>query len=160
MFVYEKYNFRVAVIAPAIMLVMFLSYKAYIGALVCAALVFLLSWSFSGIIIDAGQMRYIRYDRFLSFKIGNWKPLSKPTYVSLVRIKLSSDRTTAGPMIIPEEGKSTRTYRVNLVVDGPKRYIKICRGKKDEMTQVALELGRRLGLRVLDISTPEKQWIL
>ncbi|MEZ5069504.1 MAG: hypothetical protein R2751_00700 [Bacteroidales bacterium] len=77
-----------------------------------------------------------------------------------MRIKLSSQRTMASPLAVPEDTRDARTYRVNLVVDGPERYIKICRGNRERMTQEALNLGKFLGLRVLDCSRHEKRWIL
>ncbi len=96
----------------------------------------------------------------MKFRIGRWVALPKPSYVTLVRIKLSNVRSMASPMVTPEPGKRARSYKVNLVVEGDKRFISICRGSREKMTQEALKLGRELNIRVLDYTTHEKKWIL
>jgi hypothetical protein len=64
------------------------------------------------------------------------------------------------PLALPDDRKGAKSYKVNLVVEGDERYVHICRGPLDVMTAEALRLGRHLGIRVLDFSTPEKKWIL
>jgi hypothetical protein len=110
--------------------------------------------------IDPGKKRYKKYDRFLRLTIGRWEPLSPPSYVTLVRINLSSSRNLPSPLVLPDNRKSAKSYKVNLVVDGRERYVTVCRGRLEPMRHEALRLGRLLGIRVLDYSTPEKKWIL
>jgi len=80
--------------------------------------------------------------------------------VTIVRINLSSSRNLPAPMVLPDDKKGAKSFKVNLVVEGKERYINICRGAKEVMTEEALKLGTHLGLRVLDFTTSEKKWIL
>ena len=160
MYNYEHYNFRVLTLLLGLMAFTFLMYAEYIGASISLVLGILFTISYTGISIDTAQQRYKKYDRFVKFKLGRWEALPKPSYVTLVRIKLSNARSMASPMVTPEPGKRARSYKVNLVVEGDKRFIAICRGPREKMTQEALKLGRALDIRVLDYTTHEKKWIL
>jgi hypothetical protein len=157
---YEKYSFRIITPLLALISLVFLFNGGYTGASISVVLGVLLAFSYQGVIIDPLQMRYMKYDRFLNFRIGGWKPLSMPSYVTVVRIKLSSDRTSPAPFVMPEGKKSARTYKVNLVVEGDERYIGICRGTLEKMTGEALKLGKSLQVRVLDYTTSDKKWLL
>jgi hypothetical protein len=156
---YEKYSFRV--ISPLLALIglTFLFNGGYVGAAVFLVIGALLLISYQGVMVDARGKRYMKYDRFLRFRIGSWKTFAKPSYVTIVRIKLSSRRAAPSP-IAPEDKKGARAFKVNLVVEGDQRYIPICTGSRDEMTAEALHLGKYLQLRVLDYTTHEKKWIL
>jgi len=160
MYKYEKYNFRIFSLLLAVMTFIFAVYAEFIGASISLILGILLSFSYQGILVDPQGMRFLKYDRFLWFKIGRWEPLSTPTYVTVVRINLSSRRTSASPIVMPEDKKESRAYKVNLVVEGDERYVSICRGSLEKMTPEALRLGKTLALRVLDYTTHEKKWIL
>ncbi len=160
MYTYEHYNFRVFTLLLGLMAFMFLMYAEYIGASISLVLGGLSTISYTGISIDTTQQRYIKYDRFVKFRLGRWEALPKTNYVTLVRIKLSNARSMASPMVTPEPGKRARSYKVNLVVEGDKRFISICRGSREKMTLEALKLGRALDIRVLDYTTHEKKWIL
>lgn len=144
----------------ALMTIMFVGLSEFIGASVSLVLGVMVSFSYQGVRIDAAQMRYLKYDRFLWLRIGRWEKMPAPSYVTIVRINLSARRSTPSPMVLPEAGKGARAYKVNLVVEGDQRYINICRGPLARMTSEALKLGRYLNLRVLDYSTHEKKWIL
>ena len=157
---YEKYSFKVITPLMALMSIAFLVNGGYIGGSITFVLGVLFAFSYQGVIIDPLEKKYIRYDRFLYFKIGGWKPLPKPSYVSIVRIKLSSRRSAPTPMVGPQDSKGARTFKVNLVVEGRQRYVSVCRGSLEKMTKEALSLGQHLQLRVLDFSTHEKKWIL
>ena len=80
--------------------------------------------------------------------------------MTIVRIKLSSRRTAPSPIVAPEDKKGARAFKVNLVVEGNQRYVPICNGSLDKMTDEALRLGKYLKLRVLDYTTHEKKWLL
>ena len=157
---YEKYSFRMITPLLALIAFVFLGNGAYVVASVIFILGGLMAVSFQGVIIDLTKQQYRRYDRFLNVKFGGWKPLGIPSYVTVVRINLSSNRTGPSPMVGPEDRKSARAFKVNLVVEGDERYISICRGTLDKMTEEALRLGTFLQVRVLDYSTHEKKWIL
>ena len=144
----------------AVMSIAFLVNGGYIGGSITLVLGALFAFSYQGVIIDPLENKYIRYDRFLNFKIGGWKPLPKPSYVSIVRINLSSQRSAASPMVGPQDGKRAKAFKVNLVVEGRQRYVNVCRGSREKMTEEALRLGRDLHIRVLDYTTHEKKWIL
>lgn len=160
MYTYEKYNFRIITLLMVLVAVIFLSNGEYAGGAIAIILGILSCFSYQGVRIDQEKKRYLKYDRFLRFKIGKWKPLSTPSYVTIVRINLSSRRNEFNPMILPESGKSARSFKVNLVVEGDERYLNICRGSLENMTREALKLGRHLQIRVLDYSNHEKKWIL
>lgn len=138
----------------------FFLYGELIGGFISLVLGILVSFSYQGITIDPEQNRYRKYDRFLKLHIGRWEPLPPPSYVTMVRINLSSFRNLPSPLALPDDRKSAKSYKVNLVVEGKERYIPVCRGKLEPMRKEALRLGKLLGIRVLDFSTPEKKWIL
>ena len=157
---YEKYNFRVISLLLVLIALVFLFNGEYIGASVAFVLGALLTISYQGVIIDREKKRYLKYDRFLRIRIGSWKTFSKPSYVTIVRIKLSNRRTAPSPIIAPEDKKGARAFKVNLVVEGKERFIPICHGSLDKMSAEALRLGEFLQLRVLDYTTHEKKWML
>jgi len=160
MFTYEKYNFRMFSLLFALITIIFLVYSVYIGAVLSITLGILLSFSYQGIQIDSENKKYLKYDRFFWIRIGHWMPLSTPTYVTIVRINLSSRRTVPSPLALPEDKKGAKSYKVNLVVEGDERYVPICRGSLEKMIPEALRLGKQMNLRVLDFTTHEKKWIL
>lgn len=159
-YTYEKYSFRIFTLLMVFMTFVFLFSSEFIGGAVCIVLGVILSISYQGIQIDPVKKQYQKYDRFLWFRIGSWKPYSKPSYVTIVRINLGRNRNLPAPMVLPDDKKGARSFKVNLVVEGKERYINICLGAKEEMTAEALKLGTHLGLRVLDFTTSEKKWIL
>ena len=160
MYNYEHYNFRVITLGLGLMAFMFLMYNQYIGFIISLVLGILATFSYEGITIDPQSQRYRKYDRFFRLKIGRWEKLPKPSYVTLVRINLNNLKNMASPIVTPQAGKSTRAFKVNLVVEGDKRFIPICRGSLEKMTEEALKLGKALDLRVLDYTTHDKKWIL
>ncbi len=157
---YEKYSFKIITPLMALLTIAFLVNGAYIGGPIFFVLGVLSAFSYQGIIIDTSTQRYMKYDRFLKFRIGGWKDLPVPSYVTVVRINISSRRTAPTPIVVPQDKKGARAFKVNLVVEGQMRYIGICRGSLENMTKEALRLGEHLQLRVLDYTTHEKKWIL
>lgn len=157
---YEKYSFKMITPLMALVSLVFFVYGEYIGGSIAFVLGGLAAFSFQGIIIDTAGKRYMKYDRFLNVKIGSWKSLSPPSYVTVVRINLSSRRSAPSPIVVPQDKKGARAFKVNLVVDGNERYIAICKGSLEKMTDEALRLGKHLQVRVLDYTTHEKKWIL
>jgi hypothetical protein len=159
MYKFEKYNFRVFTLLFALMALIFGFNYEFIGMGISVVLGTLLTFSYQGVQIDPKANRYMKYDRFLWLRIGQWMPLSTPCYVTIVRINLSNRRTMASPMVLPEGKKGAKSFKVNLVVDGKERFIPICRGEIEKMIPEALRLGEILNLRVLDYTTHEKKWI-
>ena len=159
-YTYEKYSFRIFTLLMVFMTFLFLFNSEFIGGAVCILLGVVLSISYQGIQIDPVKQEYLKYDRFLWFRIGRWKSYSKPSYLTIVRINLSSSRNLPAPMLLPDDKKGSKSFKVNLVVEGNERYLNICRGAKEAMTEEALKLGTHLGIRVLDFTTSEKKWIL
>ncbi len=156
---YERYNFRMFTPLMLLMTLIFAIYAQYLGASIAFVLGVLLVFSYQGTLIDADRKRYQKYDRFLSLKVGRWESLSTPSYVTIVRINLSSRRTAPSPIVVPQDKKGARAYKVNLVVDGDERFVSICRGTRASMVEEALKLGAYLDVRVLDYTTHEKKWI-
>ena len=157
---YEKYNFRMFTPLLVLIGVIFIIYTQYIGAFIAFAIGVLLVFSYQGIVIDAGLKRYLKYDRFLSLKVGRWEALSAPSYVTIVRINLSSKRSAPSPIVVPQGKQGARAFKVNLVVEGDERFVSICRGSQEDMVKEALSLGEYLSIKVLDYTTSEKKWIL
>jgi hypothetical protein len=160
MYTFERYNFRIITLILGLMSAMFLIYSEYLGGIISLVLGVLLLYSFQGVSIDLKNRRYMKFDRFVRFRIGRWETLPKPEYVTLVRINLSSQRTLPSPIALPDNRRSSKAYKVNLVVEGEMRYLPICHGSLEQMREEALKLGRALEVRVLDFSTHEKHWIL
>ncbi len=160
MYTYERYNFRIFPLFLGLMAFMFLVYNEYVGATISIVLGVLLSFSYQGVKIDKTKQRFLKYDRISKFRIGRWEKLPNPSYVSLVRINLSTRRNMPGPLILPEAGKGAKAFKVNLVVEGDMRFITVCRGNQERMREEALKLGQELGIRVLDYTTHDKHWIL
>jgi hypothetical protein len=157
---YEKYSFKIIAPLMALLTIALLVNGEYIGGPICFVLGVLSAFSYQGIIIDTTTRRYMKYDRFLNFRIGGWKDLPVASYVTIVRINLSSRRTAPSPIVVPQDKKGARAFKVNLVVEGQMRFLSICRGSLEKMTKEALRLGEHLQLRVLDYTTHEKKWIL
>jgi hypothetical protein len=157
---YEKYYFRLFTPLMALITLVLLIYAQYIVATITFLVGILLVFSYQGVLIDAVKKRYLKYDRFLSLKIGRWEPLSTPKYVTIVRINLSSRRTAPSPIVVPQDKQGAKAFKINLVVEGDERYISICRGSLENMVEEALRLGEHLGIRVLDYTTSKKKWIL
>ncbi len=160
MYTYEKYYFRLFSPLLGLMALIFFLYGELAGGFISTALGILVSFSYQGTEIDPARHRYRKYDRFLWLKIGRWEALSTPSYVTIVRINLSSSRSLPSPLALPDNRKMAKSYKINLVVEGRERYMTICRGRLEPMKQEALRLGEFLGIRVLDYSTHEKKWIL
>ena len=160
MYTYERYNFRIFTLLLALITFIFLAYSEFIGASVSLLVGILISFSYRGTLIDEKKLRYMKYDRFLWVKIGRWESMSVPSYVTVVRINLSSRRTLPSPLALPENKKGAKSYKVNLVVEGDERYINVCMGSLDAMIAEALRLGKHLNIRVLDYTTHDKKWIL
>lgn len=160
MYHYEKYYFRLFTPLMVLAAVIFLIYSEYAGAAAAILLGVMLSFSYQGIKIDPVKQQYLKYDRFLWLRIGKWQSMSNPSYVTIVRINLSSRRTIPSPLVLPEDKKGAKSFKVNLVVEGKERYISICRGPLEQMTREALRLGKQLNIRVLDYTTHDKKWIL
>ena len=157
---YEKYSFKMITPLMALLSLAFLVNGEYIGGAIAFLVGALMTFSFQGVIIDTAGKQYMKYDRFLNIKIGSWKALSLPSYVTIVRINLGSRRTAPSPIVVPQDKKGARAFKVNLVVEGNERYISICQGSLHKMTEEALRLGEHLQIRVLDYTTHEKKWIL
>jgi hypothetical protein len=159
-YTYEKYSFKILTLLMALLTFFFMFSSKFLAGAISFSLGALLTISYQGVRIDREKQKYLKYDRFLSFKIGAWKAYSKPSYVTIVRINLSSSRNLPAPMVLPDDKKGAKSFKVNLVVEGRERFINVCRGPKETMIQEALKLGTYMGVRVLDFTTSEKKWIL
>ena len=160
MYTYEKFNLR---LFPSFMLILGIVFTftgKYIEAGIFGTFGAVFSISFTGFKIDPQKYLIRQYDRFLWFYFGKWRPFPKPIYVTVVRIKLSGRRDQPLPLVPPTEGKSSRSYKLNLVVEGKERYISLARGKRLLMLDEGLKIARILHIKLLDHSTPEKRWLV
>jgi hypothetical protein len=160
MYVYEKFTVRLFPWFMLILAVFFTFSHKYIEAGLFGSFGALFSISFNGFAIDPQKMLIRQYDRFLWFYFGKWRPIGNPLYVTVVRIKLSGRRVSPMPLITPGEGKSSRSYKLNLVVEGKERYISLTHGERLKMLEEGLKIARCLNIKLLDHSTIEKRWLV
>jgi hypothetical protein len=159
MYTYEKFNLRLLPWFFLILGVVFLFSKMYTEAAIFGSIGLAFSISYTGFSIDAEKRLIRQYDRFLWVYIGNWRPFPTPLYVTVVRIRLSDRRINPIPLPMPDQGKSARTYKMNLVVDGEERYISLTHGSRMEMLTEGVKIAKLLNIKVLDHTTSEKRWL-
>ncbi|MEX0987239.1 MAG: hypothetical protein WD052_07155 [Bacteroidales bacterium] len=159
MYTYEKFNIRLFPWFLLILGIIFTLSKMYIEAGISGSIGAISAISFSGFNIDAEKSLIRKYDRFLWFYIGGWREIPKPLYVTVVRIKLSGRRVSPLPLPMPESGKASRAYKLNLVVDGKERYISLTYGNRLAMLEEGMKIAKILNIRLLDHTTSEKQWL-
>ncbi|MEX0981134.1 MAG: hypothetical protein WD577_12165 [Bacteroidales bacterium] len=159
MYTYEKFNIQLLPWFALILAILFLFSGMYKEAGISGAIALLFCVSYRGFKIDIQKGLIRQYDRFLWFYIGSWRPIPPPLYVSVVRIRLSSRRVSPMPLPAPETGKSSRTYKLRIVVEGPERYISLTHGNRLEMLEEGLKIARLLHVRLLDQTTSEKRWL-
>lgn len=159
MYTYEKFNLRLVPPFLVIIGTLFIATKMYIQGGLLGTIGALFSISFKGFSIDPEKMTIRHYDRFLWFSFGAWKPIPAPQYVTVVRIKLSSRRDGAIPLVLPSEGKSSVSYKMNLVVNSKERYLPLARGNRLDMLEEGLKIARLLNVKLLDHTTCEKRWL-
>lgn len=159
MYTYEKFNLR---LFPWFLLLISI-YLSILGLYIEAALFGmpggLFAISFKGFKIDTKNKRIRHYDRFLWFYFGKWIDYPTPQYVTVVSIKLGAKRNTPIAIITPASGKPAQSYKMNLVVEGKLRFISLTRGKREKLIEEALVIGQLLGIKVLDYTSHEKQWL-
>ena len=159
MYTYEKFNLQLLPWFALVLAILFLFSGMYMEAGISGAIALLFSISYRGFNLDPQKGLIRQYDRFLWFYIGSWRPIPPPLYVSVVRIRLSSRRVSPMPLPTPETGKSSRTYKLKIVVEGPERYISLTHGSRIEMLEEGLKIARLLHIRLLDQTTSEKRWL-
>ena len=159
MYTFERFNFRLFS-----WFLMVLGFGLALSGMYLESAIFgmpgaLTAVSFTGFNIDSEKKRYRKYDRFLWVYIGAWHPLPDPSYVTVVRVKLSGRRISPLPLATAQEGRSSRTYKMNLVVNSKERYIPLVYGKRTELLNEGLKIATLLGIKLLDHTTAEKHWI-
>ncbi len=159
MYTYETFNVRLMAWFLLLMGIYFTISGMYIEAAIFGTPGGLFVISFKGFKIDVEKKRIKHYDRFLWFYYGKWHEYPTPQYVTVVSIKLGSKRNAPIPLILPESGKSSQSYKMNLVVEGQQRYIALTRGRREKLLKEALVIGKLLNIGVLDYTTPDKQWL-
>ncbi len=160
MYTYEKFTVRLFPWFTLILGIFFAATGFYIQSAIFGTFGAFFSISFTGFNIDPEKKVIRQYDRFLWFYYGKWRSYPSPLYVTVVRIKLSGRRVNPLPIAMPGEGKSARSYKLNLVVDGKERYISLAHGNRMEMLEEGLKIARTLNIRFLDHSTSEKRWLV
>jgi hypothetical protein len=159
MYTYEKFNIRLMAWFLLLLGVIFTFSGMYTEAAIFGTPGGLFAISFKGFKIDAGKMRIRHYDRFLWFYFGRWQSYPEPQYVTVVSIKLSGKRNAPIAFIIPEGGKASQSYKMNLIVEGKQRFIPLTRGNREKLLEEAMIIGKLLDIRVLDYTSHEKQWL-
>lgn len=89
-----------------------------------------------GLYIDKTTNRYKKYVSFLFFKIGDWKPLPKISFVALTKV-LSIQNLNNPQGVVASVSLKGKLYCVYLCVDS-KRKILVCKTKNK---QEALKLA-------------------
>lgn len=159
MYTYEKFNIRLMPWFLLILAVGFTFSEMYLEAVIFGTPGSLFAISFKGFNIDAENGKIRHYDRFLWFYFGKWKAYPKPLYVTVVSIKLGAKRNAPIAFVLPESGKASQSYKMNLVIDDKRRYIALTRGNRSKLIEEALKIGHLLNIRVLDYTSHEKQWL-
>ncbi len=159
MYTYERFNLQLVPWFALALGIVFLILRMYAEAAVATAIGLPFCISYRGFNIDPRNGLIRKYDRFLWFYIGGWRPIPTPQYVSVVRIRLSSRRVTPMPFPTPESGRSSRTYRLSIVVDSKERYISLTNGKRTEMLEEGLKVARLLQVKLFDHTTSQKRWL-
>ena len=159
MYTYEKFNVRLFSWFLLLLGVIFTFSGMYIEAGIFGTPGALTAISFTGFNIDPNEMRIRKYDRFLWFYFGKWKPIIAPMYVTVVRVRLSGRRTMPMPLITPDTGRSSRSYKINLVVHTSERFIPLTYGNRLSMLEEGLKIAKTLNIKLLDHTTSEKRWL-
>jgi len=159
MYTFEKFNLRLFPLFLLIIGTGFTIAGNYIEGGIFGTFGAIFSVSFKGFQIDPNKRLIRKYDRFLWFYLGKWEALSTPLYVTVVRIKISGQRNTPLPLPTSGTGASTKSYKMNLVVDGNERFVPLTHGNRKTMLDEGLKLARTLNIKLLDHTTIEKQWI-
>ena len=159
MYTYEKFNIRLMAWFLLLLGVFFTISGMYIEAATFGTPGGLFAISFKGFKIDATNKRIKHYDRFLWFYFGRWQSYPQPQYVTVVSIKLGSIRNASIAMVMPEGGKSSQSYKMNLIVEGKQRFIALARGDRKKLLKEAMIIGKLLDIKVLDYTSHEKLWI-
>ncbi|HKK61712.1 MAG TPA: hypothetical protein VJ951_04080 [Bacteroidales bacterium] len=158
MYTYEKFILRIFPWFLIIVAIIFAFTELYKEAIIAGLFGIILSFSFSGFIIDPDGMRIKKYDRFLWFYIGSWKPIVNPLYITVVRIRVSNKRNSPLPFPTPDSGKGGLTFKMNLILDDKERYIALANGKRYEMLTEGIKIARLLKIKLLDHTTSKKKW--
>lgn len=158
MYSYEKFNLRIFPWFLLILCIVFAFTELYKEAIISGALGVIFAVSYSGFNIDPEGMRYRLYDKFLWFYIGTWRPIVRPMYVTVVRIRLSNSRNSPLPFPTPGNTKQSLSYKLSIVVDDRTRFIPLVNGKREDMLTEGLRIARLLHVKLLDHTTSEKRW--
>ncbi len=159
MYTYEKFNVRLFSWFLLLLGIIFTISGMYTEAALFGTPGALTAISFTGFNIDPEKMCIRKYDRFLWFYFGKWRPIHAPLYVTVVRVKLSGRRVTPMPLIAPDAGRSTRSYKINLVVNTRERFIPLTYGNRLSMLEEGLKIAKLLNIKLLDHTTSEKRWL-
>jgi len=159
MYTYEKFNIRLLSWFLLLLGIIFLFIGMYTEAAIFGLPGALTVVSYTGFNIDPEKMRFRKYDRFLWVCIGQWQPIHDPLYVTVVRIMLSGKRNLPLPLITPAPGRSSRSYKINLVVNSRERFISLTYGKRLAMLKEGMTIARLLHIKLLDHTTSEKHWL-
>lgn len=159
MYTYEKFNVRLLSWFLLLLGIIFVFSGMYTEAAIFGLPGALTVVSYTGFNIDPEKMRIRKYDRFLWVCIGQWQPIHDPVYVTVVRVMLSGIRTMPLPMFVPQTGRSSRSYKINLVVNSRERYIPLTYGNRRAMLEEGMKIATLLHIRLLDHTTSEKHWL-
>lgn len=158
MYTYEKFNFR---IFPAFLLIIGTALTIsglFVQGGILGTFGALFFISYKGFKIDPHKNLIRKYDRFYWLYFGKWQKIPPPMYVTVVRIKLSSGRNSPLPLPSAGNSKPSKSYKMNLVVDGKERYIPLTYGNREKMLEEGLKIARTLKIKLLDHTTIEKIW--
>lgn len=159
MYTYEKFNLRLFSWFLLFIGIVFTFSGMYTEAALFGTPGALTAISFTGFNIDPEKMLIRKYDRFLWFYFGKWHPIYAPAYVTVVRVMLSGKRMMPMPLVAPDTGRSTRSYKINLVVNTSERFIPLAYGNRLIMLEEGLKIAKTLNIKLLDHTTSEKRWL-
>ena len=142
-----------------LVLYLYLSINFTVGVIATFIVVSLLSMR-EGVEIEFEKERYRSYTTLFGHTFGKGKPLPNIQYVTAVRVLQSSKRYQASSaQYVQKVSFKNYKYNVNLAVDGKQRVIKLWTLSHENALKEALKIGEALDLKVLDYTTPEKNWV-
>ncbi len=121
----------------------------------------ILSLTSSGREINTTTLKYRSYRALGSIMIGIWKELPKTEYIAVVRMIQGKKTFHASSVSIVQVPTNDFVYHLNLVINPQKNQVlKIADGSMEQMLDIAILLGKKMNLKVLDFTSPQHKWIL
>ena len=138
--------------------IIFLNFFVFLFAIILSIGIAFIS---SGFLIDFNNKKLKKFTNIYGFYLGKWEDLPEIKYVSVVRVKQSrySNQVQDGTGI-NQVSSNNSSYRVNLIFDEKDRkYMTLISTSREKALNEAMRIGDAFDIKVLDFSTPDRNWI-